>query len=211
VATVENQCGDVVLVDDNLPFRSFLTGVLEQAGYATVAVPNAEEALASVQDCKAGVVLTDVELPGVSGYELCRQLKDEHGDSVAVMIISGTRTEPFDRAAGIMLGADDYMIKPVDPGELVARVRRLAARSNGLRGTAPQESTNGKLDVLSSRERQVLDLLAGGSDQEEIARTLFISPKTVATHIQRILTKLDVHSRAEAVAYAHRNRLFEPL
>jgi DNA-binding NarL/FixJ family response regulator len=204
VATVENQCGDVVLVDDNLPFRSFLTGVLEQAGYATVAVPNAEEALASVQDCKAGVVLTDVELPGVSGYELCRQLKDEHGDSVAVMIISGTRTEPFDRAAGIMLGADDYMIKPVDPGELVARVRRLAARSNGLRGTAPQESTNGKLDVLSSRERQVLDLLAGGSDQEEIARTLFISPKTVATHIQRILTKLGVHSRAQAVALALR-------
>jgi DNA-binding NarL/FixJ family response regulator len=82
-------------------------------------------------------------------------------------------------------------------------VTRLAARSNGLR-RASRDDTNGELDVLSSRERQVLDLLAGGSDQEEIARTLFISPKTVATHIPRILTKLGVHSRAQAVALALR-------
>jgi DNA-binding NarL/FixJ family response regulator len=191
----------VVLVDGDLPFRRFITEVLERAGYTTVGVPNAEEALASIDDCKSAVVLTDVELPGVSGYELCRRLKEDHGDSVAVMFISGTRTEPFDRAAGIMIGADDYMTKPVDPGELVARVRRLASRSNG---GAPRDDPNGTLDVLSSRERQVLDLLAAGSDQEEIARALFISPKTVATHIQRILTKLGVHSRAQAVALALR-------
>src|ERR1700745_207098 len=109
------------------------------------------------------------------------------------MIISGERTEPFDRAAGILLGADDYMVKPVDPGELVARVWRLAGRGNVHRAFRTN-GANGKLDVLSARERQVLELLAEGSDQGEIARDLFISPKTVATHIQRILTKLGVRS-----------------
>jgi DNA-binding NarL/FixJ family response regulator len=193
-----------VLVGDDLAFRRFLTGVLERAGFTTVGVADAEAALASIDGRNADVVLTDVQLPGLSGYELCRQLKEQHADSVAVMIVSGSRTEPFDRAAGILLGADDYMAKPVDPSELVARVWRLATRTNGLRGPAG-ESTNGELDVLSSRERQVLDLLAAGSDQGEIASALVISPKTVATHIQRVLTKLGVHSRAQAVALALRS------
>jgi DNA-binding NarL/FixJ family response regulator len=117
--------------------------------------------------------------------------------------VSGTRTEAFDRAAGILLGADDYMVKPVDAGELVARVWRLTARANGHR----EPVTNGsqrRLDVLSARERQVLDLLAEGSDQDQIANALYISPKTVATHIQRILTKLGVRSRTQAVALALR-------
>ena len=199
---MENLGGTVVLVGDDLAFRKFAAGVLERAGFATVAVPDAETAVAAVEG-RTDVVLTDVELPGVSGYELCRRLKEQHGDSVAVMIVTGSRTEPFDRAAGILLGADDYMVKPVDAGELVARVWRLAGRSNTVRNSAG-ESLNGELGVLSRRERQVLDLLASGSDQEEIAQALFISPKTVATHIQRILTKLGVHSRAQAVALALR-------
>src|SRR5262245_25872711 len=149
------------------------------------------------------VVLTDVDLPGVSGYELCRQLRDEHGDGLALMIVTGDRTEPFDRAAGILLGADDYMTKPIDPGELVARVWRFARRSVSGRGSSGRNG-NGKLDQLSRRERQVLDLLAGGSTQDEIAEALFISSKTVATHIQRVLTKLGVRSRTQAVALALR-------
>jgi DNA-binding NarL/FixJ family response regulator len=194
--------GDVVLVDDDEGFRTFLIAVLERAGYATVGVATAEEAFVAVTERRPSIVVTDVNLPGVSGYELCRQLKDAHGETVAVILVSGDRTEPFDRAAGILLGADDYMIKPIDPGELVARVWRLTGRSNG--HDRAQSNGNGKLDLLSARERQVLDLLAGGSGQDEIAQALFISTKTVATHIQRTLTKLGVRSRTQAVAFALR-------
>jgi DNA-binding NarL/FixJ family response regulator len=206
---VGEHCGDVVLVDDDDAFRTFLLGVLEGADYAAVGVATAEVALAAVDERRPDVVLTDVQLPGMSGYELCRRLKAEHGDKLAVIIVSGERTEPFDRAAGIRLGADDYMIKPVDPAELVARVWRLAGRPSGnarSNGHARSQSNgrNGRLDLLSAREREVLGLLAAGSDQEEIAQALFISPKTVATHIQRTLTKLDVHSRTQAVALALR-------
>jgi DNA-binding NarL/FixJ family response regulator len=200
---VQQHCGDVVVVDDDQAFRGLLISVLQRAGYTTVAVESAEEAQTAIASRRPDVVLTDVHLPGVSGYELCRQLKDEYGEQLGVIIVSGDRTEPFDRAAGILLGADDYMVKPVDPGELVARVWRLAGRGNGSHGSRGNGSSD-KLDALSARERQVLDLLAAGSGHDEIAEALFISPKTVATHIQRILTKLGVHSRTQAVALALR-------
>jgi len=89
------------------------------------------------------------------------------------------------------------LVKPVDPGELIARVIRLLDRtpSNG-----DAASPNGKLESLTQRENEVLDLLAEGLTQEEIADRLVISPKTAATHIQRILSKLGVRSRAQAVA-----------
>jgi DNA-binding NarL/FixJ family response regulator len=196
---VAEQSGQLVLVDEDPAFRKRFLAVLNRAGYEIVGVASAEEALGVIENQRPDVVLTDVGLPGLSGYELCRRLKDQYGESIAVVIISGERTEPFDRAAGIFLGADDYMTKPVDSGELVARIWRLLERSSANR---LQTNGNARLDVLSGRERQVLDLLTGGFNQEGIAEALFISPKTVATHIQRILTKLGVRSRTQAVALA---------
>jgi DNA-binding NarL/FixJ family response regulator len=200
---VQGQRGDVVVVDDDGAFRSFLISTLERAGYAALGVPSAEEALTAIATGRPDVVLTDVVLPGVNGYELCRELRGMHGEAVGIIIVSGKRTEPFDRAAGILLGADDYMVKPVDAGELVARVWRLAARTNGHRSDG-NDKRSAKLDGLSARERQVLDLLAAGLAQDDIADALYISPKTVATHIQRTLTKLGVHNRTQAVALALR-------
>ena len=100
------------------------------------------------------------------------------------------------------MGAADYLTKPVDPAELIARITRLVdrPRSNG-NGASP----NGKLESLTRRENEVLELLAEGLRQEEIADRLVISPKTVATHIQRILGKLEVRSRAQAVSVALRD------
>src|SRR5262249_54045999 len=114
----------------------------------------------------------------------------------------GERTEALDRAAGLLIGADDYLTKPVDPAELIARISRLVDRPRSNGGSS---SSNGKLDALTKRESEVLDLLAEGLRQEEIADRLVISPKTVATHIQRILNKLEVRSRAQAVALALRD------
>jgi DNA-binding NarL/FixJ family response regulator len=198
-----NQSGSVVVVDVDDACRKFLISVLQQAGYAAVGFASAEEALVSIASERPDVVLTEVRLPGVSGYELCRQLRDVYRDRVALIIISGDRAEPFDRAAGIFLGADDYLVKPVDAGELLARVWRLVSRSNGA-DHSPSNGRSNAIRRLSDRERQVLDLLATGATQEDIAQRLFISPKTVATHIQRVLTKLGVHSRTQAVALALR-------
>jgi DNA-binding NarL/FixJ family response regulator len=111
--------------------------------------------------------------------------------------------EPHDRTAGLLLGGDDYLVKPVDPDELLARIRRAVARTqNGKR-----ERRAVRRDDLTPREVEVLRLLARGLAQAEIARELVISPKTVASHLQSVMGKLGVHSRAHAVARAYEDGL----
>jgi DNA-binding NarL/FixJ family response regulator len=194
--------GQVVLVvDDDADLRALVRRLLEPLGYILREASTAAEALEVVAEERPAVVLLDVHLPDISGYEVCRRLRDDFDDDVAVVFLSGERTEEYDRTAGILLGADDYIVKPFRSGDFIARVRRAAARSNAPHGDALR---------LTMRELEVLNLLASGVGQKKIAQSLFITPKTVATHIQRILIKLEVHSRAEAVAYAHRNRLFPP-
>lgn len=189
--------GGILLVDDDKGFRSFVGALFEGIGYATRGLASGAEVLAAVADEPPAAILLDVQLPGLNGYEICRALRERYGDSIAIVFISGERTDSLDRAGGMLIGADDYLVKPVDPSELIARVIRLLGR-NGSNGHAT--SSNGHLESLTQRENEVLDLLAEGLTQEEIARRLVISPKTAATHIQRILGKLGVRSRAQAVA-----------
>jgi DNA-binding NarL/FixJ family response regulator len=107
-----------------------------------------------------------------------------------------------------MLGADDYLVKPLDPAELAARMRRSLKRSHGSVVKDPSARTSHTED-LSRREREILLLLAEGRTELEIAAVLVLSPKTVATHIQNVLRKLGVHSRTQAVAAAYRDGLVE--
>lgn len=193
----------IILVDESRAV-SALSDALARFGYETLALESGEEALAAAATDRPELVIVETKLPGTSGYAVCRELKDLYGTDLPVFFISGERTEPFDRVAGLLVGADDYLVKPVDPDELVARVRRFISPA---RLRARGRSTNGA--NLTAREREVLSLLAEGKDEGEIARDLFISRKTVATHIQRTLTKLGVHSRAQAVALTHRKGLLD--
>jgi two-component system nitrate/nitrite response regulator NarL len=201
-------CGTILIVDDDANYRAFVLSILERMGYQTREASSGEEALNSVGIARPSCVLLDVLLPGVTGYAVCRELRDEYGDALPIIFVTGERTEPGDRVAGLLLGADDYVIKPFDPDELLARVHRSIVRSDArLRDNGDQgRSAFG----LTAREREILMRLADGRRQSAIAAELVISSKTVATHIQRILTKLGVHSRAEAVAVAHREGLARP-
>jgi two-component system, NarL family, nitrate/nitrite response regulator NarL len=195
----------ILIVDDDEPFRALVASLLERAGYATAEASTGEEALTSVRRETPACILLDVLLPRATGYEVCRELRDRYGEALPIVFVTGQRTEPADRVAGLLIGADDYILKPFDPDELIARVRRLLVRSGILAKFAGDKSRNGF--QLTDREAEVLRLLADGLEQDRIARELFISPKTVSTHIQRILTKLGVHSRAQAIAVAYRENL----
>jgi DNA-binding NarL/FixJ family response regulator len=190
----------VVSVDDDV--RSVAKHLFGRGGFTTTDVMSGEEALSKVLADRPSLVLLDLELADMTGYELCYQLRERVGQDLPIIIMSAERTEPSDRVAGLLIGADDYVSKPFDPDELLVRARRLVARVATAVGS--QDSP------LTGRETQVLQLLADGASQETIAQELFISSKTVATHIQRILTKLDVHSRTEAVALAYRQGLVRP-
>ena len=190
----------ILLVDDDPAMRNLLSSLLDQAGFSTRQAASGEEALTAVRRGRPLLVILDIRLPGVSGYEVHHELRNRFGAELPIIFISGERVESLDRTGGLLLGADDYVVKPFAPDELVARVRRLVRRS------APAQ-TNTHRPRLTGREGEVLRLLADGLAQPEIAKKLFISPKTVASHIQHILTKLGVHSRAQAVAVAHRDGL----
>ena len=195
-----SNCGHILVVDDDPAFRDLVATLLERIGCRTVGAADGREALHAAASSPPDVVLLDVDLPGSSGYEVCRELRDAYGDDLAIVFVSGERTERLDRVGGLLLGADDYVVKPFEPDELLARVRRLLARAS----TRPAARA---AEELTSREQEILRLLSAGLDQAAIASLLVISPKTVATHIQRILGKLGVRSRAQAVAFAHQHGL----
>jgi DNA-binding NarL/FixJ family response regulator len=185
----------VLVVDDDEGFCTFLSSLLEGAGMEALSALSVEEAAALARERRPDAAIIDVVMPGRGGYGLCRELREEHGHALPVIFVSGERAEPMDRAAGILVGADDYLTKPVHPDELLARLRRLLDRIHGTARPAPTE--------LSKREVEVLQLVAEGWPPAEVARRLFISRKTVSSHIQRIFVKLDVHTRAQAVAVAY--------
>jgi two-component system, NarL family, nitrate/nitrite response regulator NarL len=190
----------ILIVDDDRHSRALISRVLRRVGYTTHEVETGEEALAAAKRERPALVVLEVLLSGVSGFEVCRELKDEFGEALPIVFVSGTRTEPGDRVAGLLVGGDDYLVKPFDPNELLARVRRLLPAPLAGGDTARK---------LTRRELEVLLLLVEGLSQPEIAEKLFISPKTVGKHIEHILAKLGVHNRAQAVALAVREELIE--
>jgi DNA-binding NarL/FixJ family response regulator len=179
-----------------------------------VEAADGDEALHVAEAVTPSLVLLDVHLPVKAGYAVCQELRKRFGERLPIIFVSGTRKESFDRVGGLLLGADDYIVKPFDPDEFLARVKRFMARSSSENGSReetaaaePQSSASELPFDLTRRELDVLELLVEGRTQDQIAEILVISPKTVATHIQRILAKLGVNSRAQAVALAARERL----
>jgi DNA-binding NarL/FixJ family response regulator len=191
--------GAVLIADPDAAVRADVAQVFEAAGYAVKEVATGEAALEAARDELPCAVVLEVSLNGAySGYEVCRALRRSFGPELPIVFLSGVRTESYDRVAGLLVGADDYLVKPYAGDELLVRVRRLLPRSSG--------PTNGG-KTLTKREEEVLGLLAEGLAQDAIANRLSISTKTVGTHIEHILSKLGVHSRAQAVALAYRDEL----
>ena len=193
----------VLVVDPDARQRSLLGGLLDRAGYRSEAVASGEEALDAAHRRRPRLVVLEVRLADMSGYEVCRALRDEFGDELGIVFISRDRTDPSDKVAGLLIGADDYLPKPLARDELLARVRALARRAGAYDHLEAPALRNG----LTEPELEVLHLLADGNDQHAIAERLVITPKTVAKHIEHILTKLPARSRAEAVSIAYRRGL----
>jgi DNA-binding NarL/FixJ family response regulator len=194
----------VLVVDSDSTARELLTRLFQRVGYRVREASAGDQALAQAQREQPGLAILDVGLPGISGYELCRELKDRFGPEFPVVLVSAERKESFDRVGGLLIGADDYIVKPFDPDEVLARARRLLDRPPAPKQRRRRTDSDANVGSLTGRELQVLRLLAEGVGQPAIARELVITPKTVSTHIQRILAKLGVHNQAQAVAAAYR-------
>jgi len=184
----------VLVVDDDAPTRAFVADVLERVGIATQSARSGIEALELAAERRPSLVLLDISMPGISGYETCHELRELFGTSLPIVFLSGERVESYDRAVGLLIGGDDYLLKPVSQDVLLARVRTLTARREH---EVP----------LTRREREVISLLADGLTGREIAELLVIAPSTAAKHIEHVVEKLGARSRTQAVIKAYRLRL----
>ena len=199
--------GHILIVDDDATLRRLVATLLQRSGYETVEAASGEEGLELARSDPPRLVLLDINLPGTSGYAVCNELRQAAGQQLPIIFLSGERTESFDRVAGLLIGADDYITKPFDGDELIARVSRMLERVDRQRSQPLDDDLFG----LTPRECEVLALLVDGLSQPEIAERLYLSPKTIGTHIQRIMGKMGVRSRTQAVAVAAREGLFDPL
>jgi DNA-binding NarL/FixJ family response regulator len=193
--------GALLIVDEDRDAWARVGRTLVRGGFEVRECAEGEEALAAASVERPAAVVLEVDLPDVDGFEVCRELRERFGDDLPVVLVSGTRVSSHDRVAGLLIGADDYLVKPVNADELLVRLRRLLTRAAG-----PPEgrSDAAARDGLSPRELEVLGLLARGLSAAAIAERLVISRKTVSTHLQHVMAKLGVHSRAQAVAEAYR-------
>lgn len=185
----------VLIVDDDDELRTGLATVLRSAGYSTLEAATGEEGLLRARDERPDLVLLDVRLPDTSGYDVCARLRETIRNDLPIVFMSGERIEPLDRTAGLLIGADDYLVKPFDPGEMIARIGRLLAPSHSSTSRTGEANHD-----LTRRELDVLRLLGEGLTSAQIARELVVSPKTVSAHAERVLAKLAAKNRAEAVA-----------
>lgn len=196
------EASTILIVDDDDQVRTTLAKLLSRIGLEVRQESSGERGLAAARAQRPDLVILDVHLPDISGYELCSELRLQFGDELPIVMVSGMKTDGLDRSAGLLLGADDFVVKPVDIDDLRARVRRLLAR-------APRhfEPAAAPPHDLTHRELEVLGLLAAGNKPAQIAAELVLSPKTVSTHLQHIFAKLGVNSQGQAVAVALRDKL----
>jgi DNA-binding response OmpR family regulator len=193
----------VLFVEDEPSIYEPFSKALAREGFEPVVARTAARAL-ELADGDFAIVLLDLTLPDGDGRDICRALR--RSSSVPILMLTARGTEA-DRIVGLELGADDYVVKPFDPDELLARIQRLILRAGDTRALSPDSAGSRATDFeLTPRESEVLKLLVEGSNQADIAHSLSISPNTVASHIQRILLKLGVRNRAQAIALATRGQ-----
>ena len=214
----------VVLADDQrlvrAGFRSILAGEddIEVVGEAA----DGADALRLVTELRPDVVLLDIRMPETDGLEATRQVvSDRELDGVRVVILTTFDLDDYVYGA-LRAGASGFLVKDTEPTELIHAVRvvsrgdalispsvtrRLIAEIAG-RKRAP--APNPRLNALTEREREVLQLVAGGLSNDEIAEHLVLSPATSKTHVSRIMTKLGVRDRAQLVVLAYESGLVTP-
>jgi DNA-binding NarL/FixJ family response regulator len=210
----------VFIVDDHGLFRSGVRAELGDQVEVIGEADDVEPAIAGISECQPDVVLLDVHLPGGGGQAVVAAVRPAH-PQVRFLALSASDA-PEDVIAVIRAGARGYVTKTISGADLVDAVRRVAAGdavfSPRLAGfvldafaeLAPGERPqlgDPELDQLTPREREVLRLIARGYTYKEIARELYISSKTVETHVSSVLRKLQLSTRHQLTRWAAERRL----
>lgn len=206
--------GKVLVVEDELPIRKLIAFNLQRSNFEVIEADKGETALQLIQEQAPSIVILDLMLPDMDGFEICTKLREMNRD-IPVIILSA-RGQDMDKITGLELGADDYMVKPFNPLELVARVRTVLRRTSQASSQKIQHEyklgpfrldlktqrvyKSKKLLKLTAREFQLFKLFFEKIN-EPITRHLILDeiwgldyfgdPKTVDVHIRRLREKIE--------------------
>ncbi len=213
----------VLLVDDDDLMRAGLTAVLSSDATIDVVgeAPDGRAAVERAIELRPDVVLMDVRMPGLDGIAATRELLAVSPDVKVVVL---TTFEQDDYIFGALsAGASGFLLKRTRPEELIAAIHTVAAGDSLLSPSvtrtviqrvagqpAPDAAAEARLEELTARERDVLELMARGLSNGEIAATLVIEESTVKTHVRHILRKLRLRDRVQAVIFGYESGLIQP-
>ena len=209
----------VLVVDDQVLVRAGFRMILEAEADLVVAgeAGDGEAALRVAAECAPDVVLMDVRMPGMDGIEATRRLLGEGGttgDAPAVIMLTTFDMDEYVYAA-LRAGASGFLLKDVPPEQLVDGIRSVVSGESLLTPSItrrmieayldrpPARAATPRLASLTPREREILVLLGRGLSNAEIAGRLVVSETTVKTHVARVLMKLDLRDRVQAVIFAY--------
>lgn len=200
----------IVLIEDDPIIRTAFVSLIEQSGKYEVAraYASAEDALKHIKTDAAEIYLVDIELPGMNGIDAISQIK-KHDPTKHVIVVTVYENNELVFKA-LCEGAGGYLTKNSAPARLIEAIKELE------HGGAPMSTNIARLVVssfhknrqgpLSPRELEVLELLASGKSYSGIAEQLFVDKETIRSHIKNIYLKLEVHSKAEAIEKAKKNK-----
>ncbi|MEM6424162.1 MAG: response regulator transcription factor [Cyanobacteria bacterium P01_H01_bin.119] len=206
----------ILLVDDDITLRIALTRYLEGRGYRVMAAASGLEALALFEADPPDLVVSDIVMPEMNGFEFCQQLRAQRVGQLVPFLFLSSRSQLDDRVQGHKIGADDYLVKPFHPKELVAKIeaqlersRRIHAEIVRLVQNATADSSGGSSSSppkplpLTPAEEKVFWEVIQGLTNKQIGDRIFISPRTVQTHLSNILSKLSLDNRSQLIRYAY--------
>ena len=213
MATSDHTRGNVLIVDDEPTIGEVVSRYLERAGYRTRVAADGHAAMAAVEQRAPDLIVLDLMLPGIDGLEVMRRVRDRACGHTAIIMLTA-RGEESDRVVGLRLGADDYVVKPFSPAELVARVDAVLRRLDTSPGVeAPMRfgdlvvdasarlvTVAGREISLTQREFELLEFLARHPGQAFTRNQLmdlvwrysfYTDTSTVTVHIRRLRTKIE--------------------
>ena len=216
----------ILVVDDDLGTRLSIGDYLELSGYEVIAANDGQEGLVMVNKHHPDLIVTDIIMPQMNGYELVRQVRQKPNFRLLPVILLTARTQTQERILGYQSGCDLYLPKPFELEELAAAISNLLERSQiiqteyklSLQENLKKADSISKTDwsddqktklheSLTAREQEVLEILTHGLSNAEIGDRLYLSPRTVEKYVSSLLRKTSTSNRAELVRFAMEHNL----
>jgi len=216
----------ILVVDDDLGTRLSISDYLELSGYTVITADDGVEALAMVEEYHPDLIVTDIVMPRMNGYELVRQVRQQSGFRLLPVILLTARTKTQERILGYQSGCDLYLPKPFELEELAAAIRNLLERSQIIQSEYRFSQKENKaadvhnslfteiqpsqlLSSLTPREQEVLELLTHGLSNAQMGHQLHLSSRTVEKYVSSLLRKTSTSNRAELVRFAMKHGLVD--